>query len=94
MSCNHEDAAGELRCADYVGHRREALPHQHLLERGGRRVHRRHPRLGGLLCLGATAEEALREVEIAKAAWLEAARAEGRCIPQPRYRPAIYQATR
>jgi predicted RNase H-like HicB family nuclease len=47
-----------------------------------------------LLCLGATAEEALREVEIAKAAWLEAARAEGRCIPQPRYRPAIYQATR
>lgn len=43
---------------------------------------------------GATPEEALREVEVAKAAWLEAARAEGRPIPPPRYRPAIYQAAR
>ncbi len=40
---------------------------------------------------GATPEEAVREVEAAKAAWLDAARAAGKPIPQPRYRPAIYQ---
>lgn len=40
---------------------------------------------------GATAEEAVREVEIAKAAWIEAAKASGKPIPEPRYRPAIYQ---
>jgi predicted RNase H-like HicB family nuclease len=40
---------------------------------------------------GETPEEALREVQIAKAAWLEAARAEGKPIPLPRYRPVIYQ---
>ncbi len=40
---------------------------------------------------GATPEEAVREVEVAKAAWLDAARAAGKPIPQPRYRPAIYQ---
>lgn len=54
---------------------------------------------------GETPAEALREVERAKAAWLEAARAEGRTVPEPRYmvrplgrgwcphyRPAIYAA--
>lgn len=41
---------------------------------------------------GSTPEEALREVSVAKQAWLEAARAEGKNIPEPRYRPAIYQA--
>lgn len=40
---------------------------------------------------GNTPEEVLREVEIAKAAWLEAARAEGRPIPEPKYRPVIHQ---
>ncbi len=40
---------------------------------------------------GDTPEEALREVQIAKTAWLEAARAEGKPIPLPRYRPVIYQ---
>ena len=40
---------------------------------------------------GDTPEEALREVQIAKAAWLEAARASGKPIPRPLYRPAIYQ---
>lgn len=40
---------------------------------------------------GNTPEEALREVQIAKDAWLEAARAEGKPIPPPRYKPAIYQ---
>jgi predicted RNase H-like HicB family nuclease len=41
---------------------------------------------------GETPEEALREVLIAKCVWLEAARAEGKPIPLPRYRPVIYQA--
>lgn len=40
---------------------------------------------------GDTPQEALAEVLIAKEAWLEAARDNGRPIPQPRYRPAIYQ---
>lgn len=40
---------------------------------------------------GKTPEEALREVQIAKAAWIEVARAEGRAVPRPRYRPMIYQ---
>lgn len=40
---------------------------------------------------GATPQEALAEVLIAREAWLEAARENGRPIPQPRYRPAIYQ---
>ena len=42
---------------------------------------------------GDTPEEALAEVEQAKAAWLEAAREAGKPIPQPRYRPLIYQAS-
>jgi predicted RNase H-like HicB family nuclease len=41
---------------------------------------------------GTTPEEALREVQIAKAVWLEAARAEGKRIPLPLYKPVIYQA--
>ena len=40
---------------------------------------------------GETPEEALREVETAKHAWIEAARAEGKPIPPPAYRPVIYQ---
>lgn len=42
---------------------------------------------------GATPEEALREVLIAKSLWLEAAQKHGKPIPPPRYRPAIYQAS-
>lgn len=42
--------------------------------------------------LGETEEEALREVLNAKQAWLEVAKSEGKPIPEPRYRPAIYQA--
>jgi predicted RNase H-like HicB family nuclease len=41
---------------------------------------------------GATAVEAVRQVEIAMVAWLDAARAAGKPIPEPRYRPAIYAA--
>jgi predicted RNase H-like HicB family nuclease len=40
---------------------------------------------------GETPEEAVREVEIAKAAWIEAAKTAGKAIPEPKYRPAIYQ---
>jgi predicted RNase H-like HicB family nuclease len=40
---------------------------------------------------GKTPEKALAEVEKAKKAWLKAARAEGKPIPEPRYRPVIYQ---
>ena len=40
---------------------------------------------------GATPEEALAEVQIAKGIWLEAARSAGKPIPAPKYRPAIYQ---
>ncbi len=42
---------------------------------------------------GATPEKALKEVERAKRAWLAAAKKEGKPIPKPRYRPAIYQAS-
>lgn len=41
---------------------------------------------------GETPEEALRQVQLAKAAWLEAARAEDKPVPLPKYRPVIYQA--
>lgn len=41
---------------------------------------------------GATPEDALREVLVAKVLWLEAAQRNGKPIPEPRYRPAIYQA--
>jgi len=50
------------------------------------------PDLEACSAFGATPEEALREVQVAKQTWLEAARAEGKPIPPPRYRPAIYQA--
>ena len=42
---------------------------------------------------GATPEEALREVLIAESLWLEAAQKNGKPIPPPRYRPAIYQTS-
>ena len=41
---------------------------------------------------GPTPEDALREVTIARELWLEVARDEGKPIPPPTYRPAIYQA--
>jgi predicted RNase H-like HicB family nuclease len=40
---------------------------------------------------GETPEEALREVLAAKDLWLEVAREKGMAIPEPKYRPAIYQ---
>ncbi len=41
---------------------------------------------------GKTPAEALKEVETAKKAWLETALAEGKPIPEPKYRPVIYQS--
>jgi len=52
------------------------------------------PDLEGCSAFGPTAQEALREVEIAKETWIEAARAEGKTIPPPEYRPAIYHLSR
>ncbi len=49
------------------------------------------PDLEACSAFGETAEEALKQVELGKEAWLEAAHAEGKAIPEPRYRPAIYQ---
>jgi len=48
------------------------------------------PDLDACSAFGTSAEEALAEVELAKQAWLAAARDAGRPIPKPRYRPAIY----
>lgn len=42
---------------------------------------------------GNTPEEALAELEIAKKAWIETAREAGNPIPEPRYRPVIYQTS-
>ncbi len=49
------------------------------------------PDLEACSAFGSTPAEALAQVELAKAAWLEVARAEGKPIPEPRYRPVIYQ---
>ena len=51
------------------------------------------PDLDACSAFGSTPEEALAEVERAKAAWLEAARQAGKPVPRPRYRPVIYQTT-
>ncbi|MBW2674880.1 MAG: type II toxin-antitoxin system HicB family antitoxin, partial [Deltaproteobacteria bacterium] len=50
------------------------------------------PDLEACSAFGDTPDEALREVQQAKKLWLEAARAEGKPIPKPEYRPVIYQA--
>ncbi|MSQ11518.1 MAG: type II toxin-antitoxin system HicB family antitoxin [Dehalococcoidia bacterium] len=52
------------------------------------------PDLGACSAFGETPEKALAEVQQAKEAWLEAARAAGKPVPPPRYRPAIYSAPR
>ncbi|PZU99320.1 MAG: type II toxin-antitoxin system HicB family antitoxin [Pseudanabaena sp.] len=41
--------------------------------------------------IGETPQQALNEVILAKTAWLEAATAQNKTIPKPRYRPVIYQ---
>lgn len=51
------------------------------------------PDLKHCSAFGDTPEDAVREVLIAKNVWLQAARAAGKPIPRPRYRPVIYQTT-
>lgn len=43
---------------------------------------------------GDTAEESVREVQRAMAAWLKAAKERQKPIPKPKYRPAIYQVAK
>ncbi len=50
------------------------------------------PDLDACSALGRTPEEALSEVGRAKALWLASAQQVGKPVPEPRYRPAIYQA--
>ena len=50
------------------------------------------PDLCACSAFGRTPQEALKEVQRAKTAWLKAARKEHKLIPKPKYRPAIYQA--
>ena len=49
------------------------------------------PDLEACCAFGTSAKAALAEVERAKDAWLTAARETGKTIPEPRYRPIIYQ---
>jgi predicted RNase H-like HicB family nuclease len=49
------------------------------------------PDLPSCSAFGDTAAEALAEVETAKQVWLDVARAEGKPIPEPTYRPVIYR---
>lgn len=49
------------------------------------------PDLSFYSAFGKTPVEVLKEVEKAKKAWMDAAKKEGKAIPKPRYRPAIYQ---
>jgi predicted RNase H-like HicB family nuclease len=48
------------------------------------------PDLKSCSAFGPTPEEALREVQIAKTAWLKTCRSRKKTVPKPLYRPAIY----
>jgi predicted RNase H-like HicB family nuclease len=50
------------------------------------------PDLEACSAFGETPQQALKEVELAKKAWLAAAKSARKRIPKPRYRPAIYHA--
>ena len=50
------------------------------------------PDLDTCSAFGNTPDEALKEVQAAKLLWIEAAKAEGKPVPPPKYRPVIYQA--
>ncbi|MFP4305734.1 MAG: type II toxin-antitoxin system HicB family antitoxin [Desulfococcaceae bacterium] len=49
------------------------------------------PDLRACSAFGETPDQALSEVLAAKKSWLEAAKQNGKPIPQPEYRPVIYQ---
>lgn len=50
------------------------------------------PDLRTCSAFGDTPEEAFAEVLVAKEAWLEVARENGKPIPEPRYRPVSYES--
>ena len=52
------------------------------------------PDLVSCSAFGATPQEALAQLAVAKEAWLAAAREHDKPIPKPAYRPVIYQAAR
>jgi predicted RNase H-like HicB family nuclease len=52
------------------------------------------PDLPSCSAFGVTAVEALAELEIAKRAWINAAQAEGKPIPEPHYKPAPIEESR
>jgi predicted RNase H-like HicB family nuclease len=51
------------------------------------------PDLEHCSAFGETPEEALAELQVAKRAWLDSARARGTAIPEPHYGPVIYQVS-
>ena len=51
------------------------------------------PDLVSCSAFGASPAEALAQLEIARQAWIEAARAEGKPIPAPAYRPRTNKAS-
>jgi len=51
------------------------------------------PDLEACSAFGKSPAEALEQVQIAKTAWIEAARVLRKPIPRPKYRPAIYQVS-
>ena len=52
------------------------------------------PDLKACSAFGETPDQALAEVLVAKETWLAAAKANGKPIPPPKYRPAIYEVER
>ena len=48
------------------------------------------PDLKSCSAFGESPEEALKEVLVAKTAWLAGAKANGKVVPKPSFRPAIY----
>jgi predicted RNase H-like HicB family nuclease len=51
------------------------------------------PDLPHCAAFGESPEKALAEVLEAKAAWIEAAKAEGKLVPPPSFEPVIYQVS-
>ena len=51
------------------------------------------PDLMACSAFGSTPSEALAQVEAAKESWLEGARAEGKPVPAPSYRPQRHKAS-
>ncbi len=49
------------------------------------------PDLKSCSAFGETPEQALEEVLLAKKSWLESAKSNGKPIPDPEYKPVIYQ---